>query len=276
MSKQKTLKIKKPKLGGAWGIILGSVLLSCSLGVLMFFVVSYYSDPEHTLSIDFLGISADFFKTAEKSPEIEDMDGLTLDSDFFKFGSGQDSAATTPADKNPKTLSKAEAEKAIELAKIQAENKALKAKNQGFVQQQKAEKERQQEILVRQGLKLSSDDQAKSLVPVKTFSLNDWAGLLNETRRGTVSISLVSEMSGLNVKKKETNVIQEHQFWREDATEASKPIDMTRVLHVAKHIPAILENRINSQLPGKIIAQISENVYGGHGRTILIPADYTR
>ncbi|MCK5096981.1 MAG: hypothetical protein KAR45_02700, partial [Desulfobacteraceae bacterium] len=157
MSKQKTLKIKKPKLSGAWGIILGSVLLSCSLGVLMFFVVSYYSDPEHTLSIDFLGISADFFKTAEKPPEIEDMDGLTLDSEFFKFGTGQDSAAITSADKKTKPLTKEEAEKAIELAKIQAENKALKAKNQNFARQQTAEKKRQQEAFVRQGLKLSSN-----------------------------------------------------------------------------------------------------------------------
>jgi len=46
---------------------------------------------------------------------------------------------------------------------------------------------------------------------------------------------------------------------------------MSRVVNVAKFIPALLENEINSELPGKVVATIEENVYGSHGRLVLIP-----
>jgi len=39
-----------------------------------------------------------------------------------------------------------------------------------------------------------------------------------------------------------------------------------------KYMPAILQNEINSELGGKVVAQVEENVFGGHGRNILIPA----
>ena len=273
MSKPKTLKIKKPKLSGVWALMIGSVVTSIALAVLIFGVVSYYSDPEHTLSIDFLGISADFFKTAEKPPEVEGMDGLTLDNEFFKLGKGQDSASGPSAQTTDKNqLTKEEAEQAIKDAKAKAELKKLKNKYQTLVKKQAEENKKQNETEVRQKITLSSDDPNKNIIPVGTLTILDLNRLLNESRRGMVIISSIDDLSGLNVKKIEKDVIQEHQFWQEEATQASKPIDMTRILHVAKHIPAILENRINSQLPGKIIAQISENIFGGHGRTILIPA----
>ena len=53
---------------------------------------------------------------------------------------------------------------------------------------------------------------------------------------------------------------------------ASYPVDMSRVVTVDKYMPAILQNEINSELGGKVVAQVEENVFGGHGRNILIPA----
>lgn len=54
--------------------------------------------------------------------------------------------------------------------------------------------------------------------------------------------------------------------------EATYPVDLTRVLTMNKHIPAVLYTEIQSELPSdKVIAVIEQNVTGYHGRKILIP-----
>ncbi|MDR3440111.1 TrbI/VirB10 family protein [Telmatospirillum sp.] len=50
------------------------------------------------------------------------------------------------------------------------------------------------------------------------------------------------------------------------------PVDRTLVITADRYIPAVLENTINSQLPGRAIAVVERNVYGEQGRTVLIPA----
>jgi type IV secretory pathway VirB10-like protein len=50
------------------------------------------------------------------------------------------------------------------------------------------------------------------------------------------------------------------------------PVDRTRVITADRYIPAVLENTINSQLPGRAIAVVERNVFGAQGRTVLIPA----
>jgi hypothetical protein len=50
------------------------------------------------------------------------------------------------------------------------------------------------------------------------------------------------------------------------------PVDRTRVITADRYIPAVLENTINSQLPGRAIAVTERNVFGSQGRTVLIPA----
>ena len=52
----------------------------------------------------------------------------------------------------------------------------------------------------------------------------------------------------------------------------SYPVDLNRTLTADKYIPAILINALQSDLPGKVIAQIEHNVYSSHGRNVLIPA----
>ncbi len=55
-------------------------------------------------------------------------------------------------------------------------------------------------------------------------------------------------------------------------TTPSYPVDLTRVITVDKIIPAVLINEIKSDIPSKTVrAQIEEDVYGAHGRKILIP-----
>ncbi|PKU26478.1 TrbI/VirB10 family protein [Telmatospirillum siberiense] len=50
------------------------------------------------------------------------------------------------------------------------------------------------------------------------------------------------------------------------------PVDRTRVITADRYIPAVLENTIGSQLPGRAIAVVERNVFGSQGRSVLIPA----
>lgn len=50
------------------------------------------------------------------------------------------------------------------------------------------------------------------------------------------------------------------------------PVFRERVLTEDRYIPAVLENAINSQLPGRVIAVVEKHVYGSDGRKILFPA----
>ena len=50
------------------------------------------------------------------------------------------------------------------------------------------------------------------------------------------------------------------------------PVDRSRVITADRYIPAVLENSIDSQLPGRAIAVVESNVYGSDGRLVLIPA----
>ena len=50
------------------------------------------------------------------------------------------------------------------------------------------------------------------------------------------------------------------------------PVGRSRVITEDRYIAAVLENSINSQLPGRAIAVIARHVYGSDDRQVLIPA----
>ena len=82
-----------------------------------------------------------------------------------------------------------------------------------------------------------------------------------------------AQEAALNNKKyqilSQDDNFDEHQ---EPKTTASYPVDLTRVITIAKSIPATLIDEIKSEIPGKVVkAQIEQNVYASHGRKILIP-----
>ncbi len=108
-------------------------------------------------------------------------------------------------------------------------------------------------------------------VPVKI----DPAIKINSKRYGTaqvkVSTAAVFTNTDINNIKAESNITKEN--WANEPRDySSYPLNMSRILTVNRFIKANLVNEINSELPGKVIAQIEENVYGGHGRKILMPA----
>ena len=83
--------------------------------------------------------------------------------------------------------------------------------------------------------------------------------------------------AALNNKKYQTlsqdNNFDEHQ---EPKTTATYPVDLSRVVTIAKSIPATLIDEIKSEIPGKVVkAQIEQHVYASHGRKILIPKGST-
>lgn len=91
----------------------------------------------------------------------------------------------------------------------------------------------------------------------------------NEARRGKAQ-TWVSRPSGAMVKADEH--INAQEKWAEDQEVASFPVNLERVVTVDRFIRATLINGINSELAGKVVAQIDENVYGAHGNKVLIPA----
>ncbi len=102
----------------------------------------------------------------------------------------------------------------------------------------------------------------------RTATANTNEKIINFKRRGAVQINVKNPKPVKN-----ENVINEVKGkWNEDKTKASLPIDMSRVLTMDRFISAILVPEIDSSLAGKVTAQVEQNVYGAHGRKILIPA----
>ena len=50
------------------------------------------------------------------------------------------------------------------------------------------------------------------------------------------------------------------------------PVDLTRTITADRYIPCILNDQIHSQLAGQVTCQVENNIFGFHGRKILIPA----
>ncbi len=104
--------------------------------------------------------------------------------------------------------------------------------------------------------------------PPPTPPQNSLADEFNAARRGSgvVRVSIdprppVEE--GYTAKQEE---------WGESKTVASFPVALERVIPVTRRISAVVIESIHSELEGKITAQIEENIYGQHGRNVLIPA----
>ncbi len=92
-------------------------------------------------------------------------------------------------------------------------------------------------------------------------------------RRGGQMAILDSDLDPVNDPK---NIITKDQDYTPIGfapTISTLPVDRSRLVTADKYIPAVLENTINSQLPGgRIVGVVENHVYGGDGRFILIPA----
>jgi len=94
------------------------------------------------------------------------------------------------------------------------------------------------------------------------------ADKLNQARRGTGTVRVAMDgQAGM-----QDEFMNMDKDWGEKKTIASYPLDMERIIPVTRRISAVLVEAVHSELDGKVTAQIEENIYGAHGRNILIPA----
>jgi type IV secretory pathway VirB10-like protein len=73
------------------------------------------------------------------------------------------------------------------------------------------------------------------------------------------------------VVKKDKKIDNGYKQLNISKTNASLPIDFSRVLTADRRIDALIIEDIDSSLGGKVTAQIENNIYAAHGRNILIP-----
>lgn len=106
--------------------------------------------------------------------------------------------------------------------------------------------------------------------PVDGAITNQLVAEINRASRDMLSVKVKGRQ--LTVSVPDPDWINSQDEWNEPQTKTSYPIDMSRVIPVTRNINAVLKNEINSELGGKVMAQIERDVYGGHGRFVLIPA----
>jgi type IV secretory pathway VirB10-like protein len=102
-------------------------------------------------------------------------------------------------------------------------------------------------------------------------SKDNFADQFNAARRGNPSINVNVDGSGVTAKT-EDGLVMSQLEWNEERTNASLPVKLDRVVPVDRFIDAVLINEINSELGGKVVAQVERHVYGQHGNNVLIPA----
>lgn len=103
----------------------------------------------------------------------------------------------------------------------------------------------------------------------------DDAQRLNKMRRGSGAVLSSYSSSGGPDGIRKQGVASVDEDWSDYGVgkdTASYPVNLERVVTVDRFIPAILVNEVDSELQGKVVAVIENNVYGAHGRFVLIPA----
>jgi len=94
---------------------------------------------------------------------------------------------------------------------------------------------------------------------------------INAKRRGS-SITRVASVDSSYKNAKNLNIDKNWRRYGIEEDTASYPVKLDRTITVDRMIPALLINEIISDIGGKVTAQIEENIYGAHGRKVLIPA----
>lgn len=83
-----------------------------------------------------------------------------------------------------------------------------------------------------------------------------------------------SVLSGARPSGRSQQAQKEEGSWADlniPTATSSYPQDMSRVLTIDRVITAVLERPYDSRSSQQVVAQVDRNVYGAHGRTILIP-----
>ena len=63
----------------------------------------------------------------------------------------------------------------------------------------------------------------------------------------------------------------EQKRYQADGVDSGLPVDNTRIITEDEPIPVVLENALNSQIPGKVVLVVERDIFGSHGSLVLIP-----
>ena len=110
--------------------------------------------------------------------------------------------------------------------------------------------------------------------------------IMNERRQALIAARRAGSASGwsrtinidaIEAKEKDNappkaKDYSEHEIGKDVST---FPVDLTRTITADRYIDCAVKEQINSQLEGRVTCQIINDVYGVHGRKVLIPAGST-
>ncbi|ODS09703.1 TrbI/VirB10 family protein [Vibrio scophthalmi] len=92
---------------------------------------------------------------------------------------------------------------------------------------------------------------------------------IDKSDPNTGKITTLSSTPSIDKSKPHDEDFRAHKMPKDTST---LPVDLTRTITTDRYIPCILVDQIHSQLSGQVVCQVENNVYGYHGRFILIPA----
>jgi len=105
----------------------------------------------------------------------------------------------------------------------------------------------------------------------KALAVEQYIAQLNAERMGSAAV-MVNLGSEQQAQFKKVDYQNTQPVWDEPQDIASYPVELDRVWTVDKTASCILIEEIISDIEGKVRCQIEENLYGAHGRHVLIPA----
>ena len=114
--------------------------------------------------------------------------------------------------------------------------------------------------------------------PPQPLQREDQARRLRGDRQGRVNQALKTSGHPDKTKPQQWALDKDYQQWddaRFDESRSTLPVDRSRILTADMRIPAILEDAVNSQVGGRMIALVERDVYSPNGKHILLPA-YTK
>lgn len=99
------------------------------------------------------------------------------------------------------------------------------------------------------------------------------ARLLEERRRAGAIIMGLPDLEPIFPVPPPEWRLKDDDYTRDNLPEdrSTLPVDRFRVITADRYIGAVLENAVNSQVPGRVIAVVERHVFGADGRVPLLP-----
>ncbi len=110
----------------------------------------------------------------------------------------------------------------------------------------------------------------QQIVDSPSFEILNALEISRQRKSGTALVAQDPDVLNPRIKK---DVDQDYAAIGFPPTVTSLPIDRSMLITADRYIPAVLENTINSQIPGgRIVGIVERHVYGADNRYVLVPS----